>query len=228
MNQTHGSGTHGSSSAGQAEATTGRVIHSPRFYDALGFLMSFGREKRIRRTTMELAGVAAGQSVLDVGCGTGTLTLAAKAAVGPSGRVSGIDPAPEMVEFARRKASRAGSDVDFRAGVVEALPFSDATFDVVLSSLMLHHLPEDVKRKGFAEIARVLRPGGLFFAVDFATGSPGRLHGLVGRLFGHASGHTNHAELESAKQMLAEAGLRDVMAGRMEFEFLVFLSGRRA
>lgn len=228
MNQIQGSGMHGHSSVGQTDATSGRVIHSPRFYDAMGFLMWFGREKRIRRTTIELAGIAPGQSVLDVGCGTGTLTLAAKAAAGPSGRVSGIDPAPEMVEFARRKASRAGADVDFRVGVVEALPFSDATFDVVLSSLMLHHLPEEVKHKGFAEIARVLRPGGLFFAVDLATGSPGHLHRFVGRLFGHTTGHTSHAELESAKHMLVRAGFRDVTAGRMKFEFLVFLSARRA
>lgn len=228
MNQLQGSGMHTHSSAGQTAATSAGVVHSARFYDVLAFLMSFGREKRIRRTTIELAGVAPGQSVLDVGCGTGTLTLAAKAAVGPGGRVSGIDPSPEMVEFATRKASKAGVDVDIRAGVVEALPFADATFAVVLSSLMLHHLPEEVKRKGFAEIARVLRPGGRFFAVDFATGSPGRLHRLVGRLFGHTTGHTGQADLESAKQMLVSAGFRDVTDGRMKFKSLVFLSARRA
>jgi demethylmenaquinone methyltransferase/2-methoxy-6-polyprenyl-1,4-benzoquinol methylase/phosphoethanolamine N-methyltransferase len=215
---------HGHSSADQTAATSGRVIHWARLYDAVAFLMLFGREKRLRRRTIELAGVAPGQSVLDVGCGTGTLTLAAKAAVGPSGQVSGIDPAPEMVEVARRKAARAGSDVDFRVGVIEALPFPDTSFDVVLSSLMLHHLPEEVKRKGFEEIARVLRPGGLFFAVDLATGS----HTFAGHLLGGLFGHKRHGALESAVQMMEATGFRDVTAGRMKFKLLGFLSGRRA
>jgi ubiquinone/menaquinone biosynthesis C-methylase UbiE len=211
----------------QTGPTSRRVMHSPRFYDALASLMSLGREKQIRETTLELAGVAPGQSVLDVGSGTGTLALAAKTAVGPSGRVSGIDPAPEMVEFAKRKASKQQADVDFRVGAVEALPFRDATFDVVLSSLMLHHLPEKVKRHGFAEIERVLKPGGVFFAVDLATTSPGQLHRIVGRLVGHSTGHTSQADLESATQLLERAGFREVTSGRMKFRYLVYMRGKR-
>ncbi len=216
---------HGHSSAEHTAATSGRVLHGARFYDLFAFLVSFGREKRLRQRTVELAGVAAGQSVLDVGCGTGTLTLAAKAAAGSAGRVAGIDPSPEMIEAARRKAARARSDVEFRVGVVEALPFEDAAFDVVLSSLMLHHLPDDVKRKGLAEIARVLKPGGRFFAVDFVGGSPGH---VLGRLLGHGRHGRGSGGPDAAAPMLEAAGFADVTVGRMEAQSLGFISGRRA
>src|SRR5512135_3561564 len=133
---------HGHSSAHGTPATTGRVLHWARWYDLAAFLMTFGREKRMRRETVERARVAPGQSVLDVGCGTGSLTLAAKTAAGATGDVHGIDPAPEMIDISRKKATRAHVDIDFQVGVIEGLPFPDATFDVVLSSLMLHHLPD--------------------------------------------------------------------------------------
>jgi ubiquinone/menaquinone biosynthesis C-methylase UbiE len=228
MDKEHGHRMHGHAVAGQSAETAGSVLHSARFYDALAWLMSMGREKQIRRETIKRAGVDRGHSVLDVGCGTGSLSLAAKAVVGSSGRVSGIDPAHEMVEAATKKASRARSDVDFRVGVVEDIPFPDARFDVVLSSLMLHHLPEGVKRQGFAEIARVLKPGGTFLAVDLSTASPGLAHRLLGRFSGHKTGYTAPAKLEAAKAMLAASGFKDITSGRMKLKFLVTLSARRS
>jgi demethylmenaquinone methyltransferase/2-methoxy-6-polyprenyl-1,4-benzoquinol methylase/phosphoethanolamine N-methyltransferase len=92
--------------------------------------------------------------VLDVGCGTGALTLLAKKHTGSAGQVCGLDASPEMIEVARHKATRAHADVDFRVGVVEQLPYPDGSFDVVLSSLMMHHLPADLKPKALAEIRR--------------------------------------------------------------------------
>ena len=173
--------------------------------------------------TVELAGIRPGQSVLDVGCGTGSLTLAARAAVGASGQVSGIDPSPEMIDVARKKATKARSAVDFREGVIEAIPFPDASFDVVLSSLMLHHLPHDLKRKGFEEIARVLKPGGVFLAVDMAGGS----HGLLGHLLGGRAGHKQPNGLSALPPMLTAAGFQDAKAGPTKVRMLGFLSGRR-
>jgi ubiquinone/menaquinone biosynthesis C-methylase UbiE len=87
--------------------------------------------------SVELAGVKPGDRVLEVGCGTGSLSLAAKAQAGPSGAVHGVDAAPEMVEAARRKAARLGADVDFKVGLIQDIPFSKAQFDVVLCSFMI-------------------------------------------------------------------------------------------
>ena len=147
--------------------TDGRVIRWPRFYDLLMTVVSLGREGRIRQQVLDAAGLAPGLRVLDVGCGTGTLAIAAAKAVGPTGSASGIDPAAEMVDRARAKSSRAGLQVDFRVEAIEALSVPDKNVDVVFSTLMLHHLPGDLPARGLAEIRRVLAPGGHLVLVDF-------------------------------------------------------------
>ena len=128
--------------------TAGRVLHNARFYDLFGRIMSLGRDKAMREKLIELAAPAPGESVLDVGCGTGTLALMLKSYV-KAGEVHGIDASPEMIAVATDKASKARADVDFRLGLIEAIPFPDARFDVVTSSLMLHHLMDDLKRAGW-------------------------------------------------------------------------------
>src|SRR5215470_5737582 len=122
-----------------APNTKGRVLHSAVGYDLLAWLFLLGRERAFRERLVRLARLETGQSVLDVGCGTGSLAIAAKRRVGPSGTVEGIDASPEMIARAWKKASKAGVDVRFTTGVVEALPFPDARYDVLLSTLMLHH-----------------------------------------------------------------------------------------
>jgi demethylmenaquinone methyltransferase/2-methoxy-6-polyprenyl-1,4-benzoquinol methylase/phosphoethanolamine N-methyltransferase len=129
-------------------------------------VMLLGRRAQLRQETVALAAIQPGDHVLEVGCGTGDVALTAQARVGGDGAVAGIDPAPEMIVVAQRKAQRLGRPVTFQLGVVEALPFPDQRFDVVLSSLMMHHLPGDLKRDGLAEIARVLKPGGRLVIVD--------------------------------------------------------------
>lgn len=146
--------------------TDGKAIHWGRRYDWVVKLLTLGREPALRQETIRLAAIRRGAVVLDVGCGTGTLALMAKAAAGNEGRVHGIDPSSEMIAVAREKALQSGAAVDFRAGVIEALPFADATFEVVLSSLMFHHLPPDLKQRGLQEVFRVLKPGGRLTIVD--------------------------------------------------------------
>ena len=90
-----------------------------------------GKEQSFRETSANLAHIQPGETVLDVGCGTGGLTLVAGEKVGSTGRVYGIDPAPEMIELASRKAIKARANIDFRVGVVEKINFPDGTFDVV-------------------------------------------------------------------------------------------------
>jgi demethylmenaquinone methyltransferase/2-methoxy-6-polyprenyl-1,4-benzoquinol methylase/phosphoethanolamine N-methyltransferase len=165
-------------------ATRGRTIrHWAPFYEVAGWLMSFGQLPAIRRNSLAVADLQSGERVLDVGCGPGSLTIPAAKKVGREGAVSGIDASPEMIEVAKRKARKEGAEIDFRVSPIEALPFEDGTFDVVLSSLMLHHLPDDVKAEGLAEVVRVLKPGGRLIAIDLAGRHSPASH-LLG-LFGH-------------------------------------------
>ena len=107
--------------AENAPRTTGKVIHWALRYDLLVWLMTGGRERAFRGKTIELARLSPGESVLDAGCGTGGLAIAAKRRAGAAGKVCGIDASPEMIARARRKARKAGVDVNFETGVIEAL-----------------------------------------------------------------------------------------------------------
>lgn len=160
---------HGGSGTASGPQTRGLVITSAWRYDLLlwlGNLATRGEWQTLRERTADLALLRPGEAVLDVGCGTGTLALVAKQRVGSRGRVVGIDPSVQMIARARRKAARRGLAIEFQPGVIERLAFPDQSFDAVLSTFMMHQLPDDLKRQGLAEIARVLRPGGRLLVVD--------------------------------------------------------------
>ena len=161
----HGGDDHAHSET--VPQTTGRLIHWAKYYDLVVQIMTLGRAGAIRRLTVDQAQIKPGDRILDVGCGTGALTLLAQERAGSAGQALGIDPSPEMIDVARGKARRKHSAVDFRAGVIEQLPFPDSSFDVVLSSLMMHHLPGDLKPKALAEVRRVIKPGGRLVIIDF-------------------------------------------------------------
>lgn len=145
--------------------TQGAVMNwQAPFYDWGCRAVGLGRN--FRDKTLCHAALMSGEQVLDVGCGTGVLTRLAAQIVGPSGRAVGIDPAPRMIDVALAAAARTGSRAEFKLAAIEHLPFDDNRFDVVLSSLMLHHLPPDLKHDGLAEVYRVLKPGGRLVAVD--------------------------------------------------------------
>ncbi len=112
-----------------------------------------------------------GERILDVGCGTGELACLIKPLVGAQGMVAGIDPSANMIEVAKHKADKLKLTIDFRLAAIEKLPFKDASFDKVYSTLMAHHLPVSVKKQGFREIRRVLRPGGKFLVFDIGEPS---------------------------------------------------------
>jgi ubiquinone/menaquinone biosynthesis C-methylase UbiE len=127
-------------------------------YDSYMRKMTLGRESALRDMTVRLAQVQPGDSVLEVGCGTGTLTLAAKRQAGPSGEVCGIDVILGMIELSQRKAAEAGQDVTFQLGSMDDIPFPANHFDVVMCSFMIFHMSETTRRKGIAEVHRVLKP----------------------------------------------------------------------
>src|SRR5437762_7195062 len=124
------------------------------FFDTLIF---HGQLQALRTRTADLAQLQRGEAVLDVGCGTGTLALKAYERVGETGRVSGIDPGQRQIARARSKAARRSFPIDFQIGVIEQLAFPDQSFDVVLSTLMMHHLSVSLKAQGLADIAWVLK-----------------------------------------------------------------------
>jgi ubiquinone/menaquinone biosynthesis C-methylase UbiE len=132
--------------------TKGIVLHHAFAYDVVVWLRLFGRERAFREKLIDLARIKPGNAVLDVGCGTGSLAIAAKRPAGPCGTVCGIDASPEMIARAAKKARKTGADIVFKDGIIEALPFPDAQFDVVLSTLMLHHLPRKARAQGAREI----------------------------------------------------------------------------
>jgi ubiquinone/menaquinone biosynthesis C-methylase UbiE len=205
-------------SDGTAPATKGRVMRSSaRYYDLMVWLLTLGRERPFRERLVELARLQPGESVLDVGCGTGTLAIAAKRRVGPTGIVHGIDASPEMIARASRKAKKAGVDVTFRTAIVEALPFPDRHLDVVLSTLMLHHLPRPTREQSAREIRRVLKPGGRVLAVDF--GMPGRHHGGI---IGHLHHRRGHVALDKVVELLSASGLTVVESGTVGVRDLHF------
>ncbi len=168
-----------------SKATKGLVINMGWRYDLFEWvvdpLLFRGQLRALWRRTIELAGIQPGEQALDVGCGTGTLALAAARRVGASGRIVGIDPSAQQIARARAKAKRVHAPMEFQIAVIEELPFQDQTFDVVFSTLMMHHLPAPLKRQGVAEIARVLKPGGRLVIGDFVrkqdrTGRAARFH----------------------------------------------------
>src|SRR6266581_1525596 len=157
---------HKEGGGASAPQTRGFVWNWARRYDLLMGFVTLGREQAFRQRIADLARLQPGENVLDVGCGTGTLAMVARQRVGEMGSVSGIDPSPQMIARASRKAVRRGLAIDFQVGVIEQLSFPDQSFDVVLSTFMMHHLPDDLKRRGLAEIVRVLKPGGRMLVLD--------------------------------------------------------------
>ncbi len=152
-----------------AVSTEGLVLRKASLYDGFVTILTRGKSSELRTITLEQARLKSGESILDVGCGTGGVTIPAKNIVGPQGTASGLDPSSAMIAVAREKASRQRVDIKFTIGVIEQIPYPDASFDAVTASLMMHHLPEELQKKGIAEIYRVLKPGGRVIVADALT-----------------------------------------------------------
>ena len=181
-------------------------------YDVFGKL--FGSEAAHRQLVDQVE-IEPGQQVLDIGCGTGNLTLLVKRLY-PRVEVVGLDPDPKALTRARRKAEERGFAVRFDRGFSDELPYAGASFDRVFSAFMLHHLALDVKEKTFREARRVLRSGGAFYALDFAGTS-----GIIAHLFHHAHLGDQHRipalmrEAEFAE--VTELAPRDTILGRVSY-----------
>lgn len=124
---------------------------------------------RFRRKQIGMVELRTGERVLEVGCGTATLSILAKRVTGETGAVEGIDLAPKMIAKAQKKARAAKLQIGFKCASIDALPYPDECFDAVMSSFMFHHLPVEIKKRGLEEVYRVLTRGGRFFLCDFCS-----------------------------------------------------------
>ena len=123
-------------------------------------------EETFKRKLIDRAGIQPGMTVLDLGCGTGTLTLMLKRAV-PNATVTGMDGDPKVLAIAREKSR--GIDIQWDQGLASSLPYPDSAFDRIVTSLVIHHPIRDDKRRAFKEIYRVLKPHGDLHVLDFGA-----------------------------------------------------------
>jgi ubiquinone/menaquinone biosynthesis C-methylase UbiE len=188
----------------------GITIGTPRFYDMSADFLFFGTRRRSYRRLLEAAGVQPGNRVLDIGCGPGYFARMLAEAVGPEGAVVGIDAAPEMIEYARRKARRL-VNCKFETGAAEALTFPDSSFDVVVSSLMMHHIPSELRLQAAREMRRVLRPGGVLLLSDFSIPEKGGWR-LVASISGHNAARWRR-RVTPLETLVAEADFTEMQSG---------------
>jgi ubiquinone/menaquinone biosynthesis C-methylase UbiE len=122
-------------------------------------------EKELKQALIDETHLDAAQRVLDMGCGTATLILMIEAAY-PGIGITGLDGAPDVLAIARRKIEKARIAAKLDTALADHMPYPDEMFDRVVSSLMLHHLDSDTKRRAMREVYRVLKPGGVFGIAD--------------------------------------------------------------
>jgi demethylmenaquinone methyltransferase/2-methoxy-6-polyprenyl-1,4-benzoquinol methylase len=209
-------------------------------YDRMNTIMTAGLDGRWRRAAVRAARVSPGGSALDVACGTGKLTAALGAAVGPTGRVVGVDLSTAMLEEARRAFGELGQ-VEFVAGNALDLPFEANVFDAATIAFGLRNLAsfED----GFREMARVVRPGGRVVCLELTTPRPkiagrfysavfGRMAPSVGRVFGRreAYAYLPHSldgfpNAEELAETMRQVGLANVTVRRLALGALALHSG---
>jgi demethylmenaquinone methyltransferase/2-methoxy-6-polyprenyl-1,4-benzoquinol methylase/phosphoethanolamine N-methyltransferase len=203
--------------------TEGHTIHSwARYYDMLVGIISLGRERKFRQAALDLVDLEPNMKILDVGCGTGSLAIAAKHRIGHDGMVVGIDPSSNMVNLAQEKAEKEQVDVAFQVGVIEEINFPENQFDLVVSSLMMHHLPDELKKDGLQEVYRVLKPNGILLIVEL---DPGTLS-LASLIHGHSSQLS--AELEYIRCYLESTDFGSVEHGNLKFKGFSYLKTKKS
>ncbi len=134
------------------------------YFDFLSNLFGFG--DALKQRVLNLAAIKDGEHILDVGAGTGSLAILAKKQH-LHAEVVGIEPDDQALNIAMRKVETSGVQLSLIQAGAECLPFRPASFDVVVSTLVFHHLPTEIKKQALKEIYRVLQDNGSFLLADF-------------------------------------------------------------
>lgn len=184
------------------------------------------RDVRYKTLLIEQANVRPGGKVLDLGCGTGTLAIMAKE-MQPAAKVSGLDADPDMLKVAKYKAAEQNIEVTFDEGFTNKLPYPDASFDIVMSSIMIHHLETPDKEKTAQEVFRVLKPGGELHIIDF--GKPVSWYGKLLGPFLHNFEEANDNIDGKLPGMFDAPGLKTEVTGNFYTFFgdLAFIKGKK-
>lgn len=185
-------------------------------YDKYMNKITLGREDALRTMTVTLAQVKPGDCVLEIGCATGTLSLAAKRQAGLTGSVFGIDIIPGMIEVSRNKAAQAKLDVTFQLGNIEDIPFPNEYFDVVMCSFMIFHMSEKVRNKGIKEIYRVLKPQGKLLVLDLALPTQPASRRILKLLLGFMLKH----DLKELQPIMESSGFSQIEIAQAKFRVL--------
>jgi len=172
-------------------------------YDPLQKLLGF---ESIHRQLVDQAAIRPNHRVIEIGCGTGNLSIFIKR-LHPQAEVVGLDPDPKALARARRKAERDALSVQLDRGYAEELPYPDASFDRVFSAFMFHHLEADEKEETLQEARRVLKPSGSLHLVDFG-GAKARSDGFIARLQ-HRSKRLRDNFGDHIPTLMREAGFAD-------------------
>jgi len=135
-----------------------------RFYDPV--LRATLKENRFKRLLVEQAALRPGHRVLDVGCGTATLTILLKQACAEA-EVTGLDGDAKVLDLARTKIKAAGLDISLKQGLASEAPFPPASFDRIVSSLVFHHLTTEEKRRTLKRVRELLKSGGEVHIADW-------------------------------------------------------------
>lgn len=174
-------------------------------YDTLIALLM--QEKAFKSRLIDVADIQPNATVLDLGCGTATLTLMIKQAH-PSARVTGIDVDDRILSIASAKVKAQSAAIQLDKGLAFELPYPEGHFDRVLSSLVMHHLSTRDKLRTFAEIHRVLKPDGQVHIADF--GPPANPYSrVISRLLARLEPVSDNIE-GRLPPMLEEAGFERV------------------
>jgi ubiquinone/menaquinone biosynthesis C-methylase UbiE len=175
-------------------ARQGTTIERVWTYELTSMIAFGGRRRSAYRRLAAASEARPGDRVLDIGCNGGYLARLLAAVVAPGGQVAGVDPSPPAIAYAIR---RAPANATFTVGVAQDLRWPSGSFDLVTSTLAVHHIPEADRAAAFAEMARVLRPRGRLLVADFR---PSRWH--------RGPHGMRHAQAVDLRPLVEAAGFR--------------------